>query len=273
VSVYVTGDKHGNFYAADDYPKIRKFCLEHKTSVKKDYLIILGDHGVNFWDDDRYKQRLLDYPINFILIHGNHDRRAGGVRMKSRYISNDQISGLFYMEERYPNILYTKECGAYVFAGNGVYVMGGAYSVDKDWRLEKQLYEEMQGNDVKYWFPDEQLTEMEKRDSLHAIESLARAITNGEFFNRSFVIMSHTCPLRHIPTEMFMDGVDQKKVDRSMEEFFDKVEDLLIEYGVEYKWLCGHWHTDKVDGPLRIMYHDIIQLDPPVYTLGSVQDD
>lgn len=271
MSVYVTGDKHGNFYTADDYQKIRKFCIENHTSVKKDYMIILGDHGVNFWDDDRYKQRLVEYPINFILIHGNHDRRVNTLRAKSRYISNDQISGMFFIEDRYPNILYTKECGAYVFAGNGVYIMGGAYSVDKDWRIEKQKYEEMQGNDVKYWFPDEQMTDLEMSDAMRAIDVISKSLTSGEFYNRSFVIMSHTCPLRHVPTEMFMEEIDQSKVDRTMEEFFDKIEDLLIERGVEYKWLCGHWHTDKIDGPLRIMYHDIIQLDPPVYSLKTEQ--
>ena len=55
------------------------------------------------------------------------------------------------------------------------------------------------------------------------------------------IILSHTCPKKYIPTEMFLPMIDQSSVDNSTEEWLDTIEDI-----VNYKaWYCGHWHTDK----------------------------
>ena len=55
------------------------------------------------------------------------------------------------------------------------------------------------------------------------------------------IILSHTCPKKYIPTEMFLPMIDQSSVDNSTEEWLDTIEDA-----VDYKaWYCGHWHTDK----------------------------
>ena len=55
------------------------------------------------------------------------------------------------------------------------------------------------------------------------------------------IVLSHTCPFKYEPTEMFLRGIDQSTVDDSTERWLDKIEDTI-----EYKaWFCGHWHTDK----------------------------
>ena len=55
------------------------------------------------------------------------------------------------------------------------------------------------------------------------------------------IILSHTCPYKYRPTEMFIPGLDQSTVDESTELWLDKIEEA-----VDYKdWYCGHWHTDK----------------------------
>ena len=68
--------------------------------------------------------------------------------------------------------------------------------------------------------------------------------------------MTHTCPKKVTPTEMFLDGVDQSTVDDSTEQFLDTLEEKL-----DYRtWLCGHWHTDKWDEKVRFMFKDIVPL-------------
>ena len=54
-NIYITGDTHSNF------ERINEFCHENNTS-KEDLMIILGDVGVNYFEDKRdYKlKRLLE---------------------------------------------------------------------------------------------------------------------------------------------------------------------------------------------------------------------
>lgn len=54
--------------------------------------------------------------------------------------------GIVYYEEEYPNILFAKDGEIYDLDGERAMIIGGAYSVDKDYRL-------MVGEP---WFPDEQ---------------------------------------------------------------------------------------------------------------------
>ena len=65
------------------------------------------------------------------------------------------------------------------------------------------------------------------------------------------MVLSHTCPFRYEPIEMFLPIVDQSTVDASTEHWLDKIEQSL-----SYKaWYCGHWHTDKRIDKLHFLYH------------------
>lgn len=68
------------------------------------------------------------------------------------------------------------------------------------------------------------------------------------------IILSHTCPLKYEPTEVFIKSIDQSAVDKGMEEFLDKVEES-IDYD---KWCCGHYHTEKQINKLEFMFEKII---------------
>lgn len=57
--VFLTGDKHRNFDSVED------FCSKMQT-YKGDMMIVLGDNGVNWFDDardDQYKTFLSQIPI------------------------------------------------------------------------------------------------------------------------------------------------------------------------------------------------------------------
>ena len=115
----------------------------------------------------------------------------------------------------------------YNIDGKSVLVIGGAYSVDKEYRL-------MYGYK---WFKDEQLT----KEEMDTIYNKVR----GKHFD---IVLTHTCPYKYEPIEVFLSGINQSKVDKSMEHFLDKIEDS-IEYD---KWYCGHYHIDKKIDRIKI---------------------
>ncbi len=47
-----------------------------------------------------------------------------------------------------------------------------------------------------------------------------------------------------------MSGIDQLKMDKSMEHFLDEIEEN-IDYD---KWYCGHYHTEKQVDKLEFIF-------------------
>ena len=126
--IYITGDKHG------DYNDVIDFCNKYKTSVD-DIMIILGDAGINYYLDDRdyiLKNSLKDLPLTLFCIHGNHEERPENIKVYKTKIFNN---GIVYYEDNYPNILFAKDGEIYNFDGKSTLIIGGAYSVDKYYRL------------------------------------------------------------------------------------------------------------------------------------------
>ena len=232
--VYITGDKHG------DYSSVNRF-ISFAQPTKDDVLIVLGDNGVNYYGekkDRRLKKRLSKLPITFFMIRGNHDMRPPLRLYKRKHIKLNRIEGDFLVEDEFPNILFAIDGERYRIDNEDVLVIGGAYSVDKFYRLE--MYE--LGYHQYRWFPDEQLTADERSVIYHSVCA-----------KPPNVILAHTCPLRKQPTEKFLSYVDQGSVDRTMEEWLDEVYSMCP----RTDWYCGHWHTDKVDGNVVFLYEGI----------------
>lgn len=227
--IYITGDTHRNF------DRIEYFCGKAKTATE-DILIILGDAGINFFGgerDEMLKLYLASLPITLFCIHGNHEMRPWHVEDCSAYMFHD---GIVYGQKRFPNLHFAKDGEVYDFAGHQCLVIGGAYSVDKQYRLERNLK----------WFDDEQPDDTIK---LHVL----RKIDENPQID---IVLSHTCPQKYVPTEMFLRMVDQSTVDKSTEQFLDRVEE-----SVKYqKWYCGHWHTDKSVDKMRFVFNDFLEL-------------
>lgn len=216
--IYITGDTHRDFYRL------------HSIAKNKDnMIIILGDAGINYClneEDDKFKKYLNDMNIKLFCIQGNHEERLENI---SSYKEVDMFEGKVFIEDKYPNLIFAKNGELYTIDGKSVLVIGGAYSVDKEYRLAYGYR----------WFKDEQLSESEKEQILNKY--------SGKHID---IILSHTCPLKYEPTEVFMKGLDQSKVDKSMEIFLDKIE-KSIDYD---KWYCGHFHTEKQIDKLEFMF-------------------
>ena len=67
------------------------------------------------------------------------------------------------------------------------------------------------------------------------------------------IVLSHTCPYKYLPREMFLGGIDQSTVDYSTEHFLNEIENT-VDYNL---WYCGHYHTDKKIDKMIFMFHKI----------------
>lgn len=247
--VFITGDKHG------DYTDVAKFCERWGTS-KDDFMIVLGDNGVNYYGirkDRRRKKSLSKLPITFVMIRGNHDARPYKNLYHEIEYNNEAISGTFLVEDEFPSILFTKEFGWYQFGGKDTFVIGGAYSVDKWYRLEQ--YE--LGYHQYKWFPNEQLSQDEMTQAMDAL-------TFGWPDGKDVMIMSHTCPMFYKPYDKLLPGINQDTVDETMEKWMDTVHGFVEEqtayHQSKWEWFCGHWHIDRRIVQFRFMYDDYLCL-------------
>jgi 3-oxoacid CoA-transferase subunit A len=214
--VYITGDIHGN-------PAEIIYLSNRYGLTKDDILVILGDVGANYFlnkRDLKTKKALSEYiEATILCIHGNHEARPSTVEGYELYEWN---GGEVWVQSEYPNLLFAKDGSIFNLAGLNCLVLGGAYSVDKYYRLEKGYA----------WFEDEQPSEEIKAYVAAKLEAVNNEVD---------VVFSHTCPLKYEPIEVFLPGIDQSTVDSSTEHWLDNIEGKL-----DYKaWYCGHWHINK----------------------------
>ena len=233
--IYITGDTHGNFSRVDDF--------EYE---KGDMLIVVGDAGINYtldYDDYLLKRNLNRDGIIYFCVRGNHEERPENI---SSYKEVDMFGGKVFVEDAFPNLVFAKDGEEYNIDGKSVLVIGGAYSVDKKYRVSNGLM----------WFKDELLTS----DEMDKIYDKVK----GKHYD---IVLSHTCPYKYEPREVFLSWIDQSKVDKSMEHFLDRVEES-IDYD---KWYCGHFHTEKEIDKLEFLYKGIKLLNKKDYTLEKKQ--
>ena len=241
---YITGDKHRDFNG------VKKFCKSVKTR-KKDVLIILGDAGLNYFGDvrdDKLKKEISQLQITLFCLHGNKENRPENV---GTYGVRSFCSGKVYYEPQYPNIFFAIDGEVYSFEGKKYLVVGGAHSVDKMRCLEEG----------KPFWGDE----MPNDETKAKVEALLQLENN-----RIYGMLTHTCPVAYLPTEVFVStrqsaaikrSPRKKKskkmfkpdIDRSTEEWLGALEKDLI-YNV---WFCGHYHVDKQIDKVRMMHKEI----------------
>ena len=227
--VFYTGDIHGSKY------EILSFC-ERYNLTRNDIIVILGDVGANYYGDlrdDLLKTALNRVNPTILCIHGNHEMRPATI---PTYKTTEWNSGIVWYEEAYPSLLFAKDGEIFDLDGLKHIVIGGAYSVDKQYRLARGLG----------WWADEQPSEEIKQ----YVERQIQGTTID-------IVLSHTCPFKYEPVEAFISGVNQSAVDTSTEHWLDKIEE-----SIDYKvWFCGHWHINKRIDKTHFLFHDFESAD------------
>lgn len=224
--VYMTGDTHGQF------ERVIEFCRLREVEPENTF-VILGDAGLNYYGDRRdtkKKEQLATVPITFFCLHGNHEMRPSEAL---GYECREYHVGQVWVEPEYPNILFAIDGEVYDFNGHSCLVIGGAYSVDKFYRLARGWS----------WFPDEQ-------PSPEIKAKVERVLSERNW--KIDVVLSHTGPLKYEPIEAFLPMIDQRSVDKTTELWLDEIESKL-----DYeRWYFGHYHIEKEIDKIRIMHND-----------------
>ena len=221
--VYYTGDIHGSKY------EITRFCKKMSLTVS-DIVVLLGDVGANYYGDERdheLKRALAKSKPTFLCIHGNHEIRPSAT---PSYTEKRWNGGIVWYEEAYPNILFAKDGEIFELEGLKHLVIGGAYSVDKFYRLSRGYG----------WWEDEQpsdeiKTYVEEQIKNHHID----------------IVLSHTCSHKYEPVEAFLPMIEQSTVDDSTERWLDTIEGSLNYIA----WFCGHWHINKRIDRMHFLFH------------------
>lgn len=233
----VTGDTHGGISTISRVGNIARNmpeCLPEESGI-----IILGDAGLNFYlnkTDKKHKKLLNSQGYHIYCVRGNHEERPENLGYQA--IFDENVAGYVWADPDFDHIHYLMDGGEYNIGGYSVLTIGGAYSVDKYWRLARSGYSAEEANvaDPKKcgWFKDECLTneEMENISKNH----------KGKTFD---FILSHTCPFSWQPTDLFLGCIDQSTVDNSMELWMDNFKDC-VNWNT---WLFGHFHADRIERP------------------------
>lgn len=223
----ITGDTHGQ--VVDRMGKIVQNM--YNVVPEETAVIILGDAGLNYYlnkTDRKNKQYSSEFGLRIYCVRGNHEARPQN--LESMILVDDgDVFGKVYMEEKFPNIRYFVDGGEYTIADKSVLVIGGAYSVDKYYRLARSA-----GHSFSGWFEDEQLSEEERAEIMSKV--------SGKHYD---IVLTHTAPITWEPTDLFLRGIDQATVDKSTELWLRDIKDAI---SWDY-WMFGHYHADRIEAP------------------------
>lgn len=227
--MFVTGDTHGRFNF------LEPFCEEFNTTTE-DILIILGDAGINYYGctskkEEKLKKFIASQPITLFCIRGNHEDRPED---RPEYTLKDMgIGDKVYQSLTYPNIWFAQDGGEYMICNQSILTVGGAYSVDKFFRI-------INGHK---WVANEMLTSDEIAQVLDTCYH--------KHYNH---IMTHTCPISVEPTDLFLSGIDQNTVPKDMERGLE----MVARYATFDTWWFGHYHDNRVTADKYHMLFDEI---------------
>ena len=244
--IWLTGDTH---CGADMRKLESKYYLEQQgvSFAQGDYLIILGDFGFPFLISDveeyersggtagkysRYMQWFSKQPYTVLFVDGNHENHDWW----SRQEVTEMYGGRVQVHPHAPNVVHLMRGEIYTIEGKKFFAFGGAYSIDKQWRIEGTS-----------WWREEEASLDEIKNALDNLEREG---------NRVDHILTHTMPMGLI------DGMVQNGMRAfpcRTAEFLDTVLER-VEYG---SWYCGHFHvdTDLEEKRLHILYNRILPLE------------
>lgn len=234
MAIFVTGDWHGG--GQWNHERLDSWSWpEGQDLDKSDYLIILGDVGL-YWThsaSELHERVWLDAaPWTTLFIDGNHEGFPELYALPIESWNGGETSvipdtGLRWLRR-----------GQYFdIDGATIFTMGGAWSIDADWREE--------GDD---WWPEE-IPSQEELDL--GERNLASHGWKADY------VLTHDCPHRYLE-EITADSPfgDIQHTDR-LEEWLDMVDDRL---DFEH-WYFGHHHEDfDVDDLHTCVMNHVIQI-------------
>lgn len=228
--IYITGDKHGALQLAD-FSQVN--WPEGQSLTKKDFLIIAGDFGGVFHGEEKDKA-LLDYyescPWTTLFVDGNHEN----FDLLSEFPVTEWNSGKVQFIR--PSIIHLMRGQVYTIDGKTIFTMGGATSIDKNYRTEGE----------SWW-----------REELPSGEEYFEADKNlAAHNNKVDFIVTHCCSARQY--YRFAAIHFHSFVRDSLTDYLDE-----LEKRISFKhWYYGHHHEDlNVDEQHTMVCRKVIRID------------
>lgn len=222
MKIFLTGDTH---IPLDTKKLNTKNFPAQKRMNRNDYLIVLGDFGLLWQENETYhwwKDWFETRKFTTLWIDGNHDNHSW---IDSLPVSQWNGGKVHVVSD---NIIHLMRGQVYTLAKKTFFTYGGALSIDKflrtpgiDWWYREE------GN---YAEQNEALDNLEKHD------------------NKIDYILTHTCP-GDIVNPMF----NLKSDNSTTERFLNRVAQTVTFGG----WYFGHMHSDKDMGNYHALYQDI----------------
>lgn len=232
--IYITGDLHG------EWPRLFHIA-EEKHMQPNDYLIICGDCGLLFYDDDREQRVLNDifrrFPGTLLFIDGNHENFSAF----SRYPVENFCGGRAHRIRR--NILHLMRGEVFTLENKRFFTFGGARSIDASLRIPNVS-----------WWPEE-MPSPEEYD--RARETLKKYNYTVDY------ILTHEAPLRIAYMELARKTGSRFITPDPYAEPLQKFLDYKVLRRCTYKmWFCGHWHDDKLYPAynLKVLWFDVEEI-------------
>lgn len=227
--IYITGDKHGACQLVDlsaaNWP-------EGQSLSKNDYLIIAGDFGGVFYGGTK-DAKVLDFydscPWTTLFIDGNHEN--------SDLLGQYPVSQWHGGKVQYirPSLIHLMRGQVYTIDDNTFFTMGGASSIDRDYRIEGESWwkNELPSGD-EYYEADKNL------------------MAND---NRVDYVITHCCSARQY--YRFAAVHFNSFVRDNLTDYLDELEKRL-----SFKhWYYGHHHQDIcVDDKHTMLCRKVIKL-------------
>lgn len=223
--IHITGDFHGNINRFN-----KNFMPDEPTWGEEDYLIICGDFGFLFLDNDE-EHSLLDQieqkPYTVLFLDGNHEN----FHKINEFPVEEWHGGKVHRIRS--NILHLMRGQIFEIDGHTFFTMGGGYSMDRYMRVK----------DKTYW--DEELP--------CDAEYKAAAETLRQHDFQVDYILSHTAPAEIVRRMKYSPDVHELELQGFLE---------WVMYETKYKrWFFGHFHIDyEVDEKNRALYYDVIDI-------------
>ena len=224
MSILLSGDFHAN--ALDELSSITKTALVKKYRQEMfdeiKYHIILGDCGF-MWPGnqkaDLFNYKALAYrPFPILCVVGNHEPILGMSDVPEVDIGIGEK--VLMIKEADPFVAYLKRGKVYKIENKNFLVLGGALSIDKDFRRPNISWWENE-----YWSEDEK-------------ELLFFALKKENKFD---YVLSHTGPSRINKT------ISPLQIAGLSPKFFDEVAMLNEKIDCQItcrQWFCGHFHKN-----------------------------
>ena len=227
--IYITADTH---IPHDCHKLNSKNFPEQEEMTKKDYVVVAGDFGLIWKNDEVFKiweEWFNNRNFTTLFVDGNHEN----FNWLEQFPIVDKFGGK--VGKISESIYHLRRGEIYEIEGKKIFTFGGAESIDMLNRT----------SDVSWWKQEmPNYAEMN-----YGIDNLEKANFDVD------IIVTHSCPLS-IKYQLIHD----RRIS-SLENYLENIKWLLKENNnTKYRWYFGHYHQDKEIDNFRVLFDDVVPI-------------